>query len=272
MPPKRKSQKAAPKRKAQKKNGIFAEKSFCYPQDSPDFDEIKALVNRNDGTMVGVSATANFHLIPSGWAHKYRDAKEDLYDVSFVTESAASGKLLDSESYIVSDLLPIPTAWQNRGERGNSRSPNRSTSADRRNPARGQTRSPERTQATQRSTSATQPPRSPSPNRPVANQQIVSPFSRRQLEWPRRGIDRFQDPIPLRGRELFTHDDDMRIVGYILRNRGGYSPNGDQLWQAAEAENLVNGRTWQSIQGRYKKHLRHKWNQLLDEYQRWSQR
>ena len=274
MPPKRKTLKAAPKRKAQKKNGIFFEKSFYYDKNAPNFDEIKELIVKNDGTLVTNVATAMFHLIPSGWAHKYRDAKEDLIDVSFVTESAALGELLDSENYIVSDLLPIPTAWQNRGKRANSRSPERSTSEGANNRPGKASQSPKGIVSSDvnRETSAAAPPRSPSPNRPQTTRAAVSPFSRRTLPWPRTGVDRFEDPIPLRGRELFSRDDDMVIVGYILRNRGPYSANGDRFWQIAADENLVNGRTWQALQGRYKKTLRHSWNQLLEEYQRWSQR
>ena len=264
MPPKRKTQKPAPKQKVQKTGGIFKNLAFYYPKDAPGFKEIKAQINDNDGVVTSSIDTAEFYLIPSGSAKEYPAVEDVLVDVSFVIESIRAGKLLDRENYIVSYLLPVPAAWQERGEgkilagnqRSSSRSPKRPDSAIR------STSAPKKT-ITQSQT--------PSPTRRPATS-TVSPFARRTLAWPRVGIDRKQDPIPSRGRELYSHDDDMLLVRYVLNNSSRGSANGNILWERAERENVVDGRTWQSMQGRYKKHLRDKWPALLKDYDEWSRK
>lgn len=266
MAPKRKLKRAAPKRKVAKKTGILSGRTFYYPPDASNLKDIKALVNEHDGVFTSVPLTAEFHLIPSGWSYKYNGSQGELIDVSFLSESIASGQLLDKSLYLVSELLPTPLAWQKRGEGRKLK------------PGVVMTSSPNRSQS---------PPRSPSP-RPRARQTQngpqspargnpevpISPFKKRTLPWPRVGIDRYQDPIPLRGRELYTHDDDMAIVDFIQVNwnNARMSPNGNNLWRAAEAADIVPGRTWQSLQGRYKKTLRYKWGQLMQEHQRWAGR
>ncbi len=264
MPPKRKAQKAAPKQKVQKTGGIFKDLAFYYPKDAPDFKAIKAQINENDGVVTSSIDTAEFYLIPQGSAKNYRAVEDVLVDSSFVTESIRARKLLDRENYIVSYLLPVPAAWQERGEG--------KIMASNQRPASG---SPKRAESATRSTSAPKKivtqSQTPSPTR-RAQTSAASPFARRTLAWPRVGLDRKQDPIPSRGRELYSHDDDMRLVHYILNHSNTGSANGDILWYRAERENVVDGRTWQSMQGRYKKHLRFKWDQLMEDYDKWSRK
>lgn len=86
------------------------------------------------------------------------------------------------------------------------------------------------------------------------------PFPNRTLCWPRPPgcIDRYQDPIPLRGRMLYSAKDDDHLIAYAISHWGldTTSPYGDLLWKQAEKEELIPGRTWQSMRGRFMKHLR----------------
>jgi len=50
----------------------------------------------------------------------------------------------------------------------------------------------------------------------------------------------------------------------------GLSPNGQKLWMNAENRDLLPGRTWQALEGRYKKYLRKNWVDVLVKHSRWA--
>ena len=67
----------------------------------------------------------------------------------------------------------------------------------------------------------------------------------------------------------------MKLMDHIARHMvnnkplPGLSANGKKLWMLAEENELIPGRTWQSMEGRYKKHLRVKWADVFPKYMVW---
>jgi hypothetical protein len=244
--------------------------SFHYPKNAKDYPAIKDLVVVNGGTVVTVEDIATVKLLPIGGAKD--TAGGEYTDVSFVHDSVELGSLKDIDLYVVSKFLPVPLSTRQK-ERAPSRAVGRNAS---RSTERRQQSSPERE-------------RPVSPTRNVPNRRAVtetpererspingSPFKNRELPWntPRRP-DRFMDPIPLRGRTFFSDEDDMKLVEHIVKHmvngkpRPGFSANGQKLWKLAEEQDIVPGRTWQSMEGRYKKHLRVKWAEVYPKYEAW---
>ena len=84
----------------------------------------------------------------------------------------------------------------------------------------------------------------------VRHSQSITPASIPRVSWSRR-------------RLLYTKDDDLKIVRFILESR--HSPNGQILWKKAEDENLVPGRSWQSLEGRFKKNLKYRFESLVEQ-------
>jgi|LauGreDrversion4_2_1035121.scaffolds.fasta_scaffold12853_4 hypothetical protein len=95
------------------------------------------------------------------------------------------------------------------------------------------------------STSTSSPFTTPEPVR-----RSITPASISRVSWSRR-------------RLLYTKEDDLKIVRFILESQ--HSPNGQILWKKAADENLIPGRTWQSLEGRYKKNLKYRFEALVVE-------
>jgi len=70
----------------------------------------------------------------------------------------------------------------------------------------------------------------------------------------------------MRNRRFYSEDEDVELILFMdRRSKKGFTANGDNLWQVAEQEKLLGGsRSWQSMQGRWKKQLRPKWDEYMD--------
>ena len=217
---------------------------------------------------------AEYILLPTGATPRHN--QDEFLDVRFIYHSIESRSLQECELYFVSAACPVPLIDELR--------PSRSS-----NPLRQIQHSDNipLTVSSKRARIGTgSPPRSdvpPLPYPPIRSdiQRLpVEPYPPRAIpntiwtpERPTRPLQpcipgvprRFQDPIPLRGRNFFSTQDDYSIIDYILENsqRPGMSPNGQNLWKKAEMEGRFPGRTWQSLEGRYKKHIRARWEEFI---------
>jgi hypothetical protein len=227
----------------------------------------------NGGCMT-IEDLAEFHLLPVG--AKPRRDQDEFLDIRFIYHSIESRSLQESELYFVSAHCPVPLIDELR--------PSRSS-----NPLRPIQHSdiiPEPVRhkrpriGPESSPPSDVPPFPESPHRSEITRLPVETYTSRATtstiwtpERPTRPLEsfvpgvprRFQDPIPLRGRHFFSTQDDYAIIDYVIENsqRPGMSPNGQNLWKKAEMEGRFPGRTWQSLEGRYKKHIRPRWDDFI---------
>ncbi len=111
------------------------------------------------------------------------------------------------------------------------------------------------------------PPAAPfqdSPYRPLRPEHVRPAIMRH------RPIYRSEHPAIMRGRFFYTKEDDMKLVKFGLeQHESGFSPNGQRAWQFAENIELLQGRSWQSMEGRWKNYIRPSWNMIYPEYIEW---
>lgn len=241
----------APSKKISK---LFDSIAFFYPHNAPDHAQVKQLINSHSGTVVDVPSTANYYLLPVNWATKYsEDEDHQYYDVSIVEDWIANGKIAYPDDYVVNKQFPIAPATKAKLKGARRPAP----------PAESSLRVETSMSPRRRTTDYS--PREIPPSSPIGH-------------WSES-----------RGRVNFTDEDDYKIIRFVekahaelerraMEKAAGinvkystkvYSANGQQLWHQAVAANLLPGRTWQGIEGRFKKYIKGNWDTIMPSYRRW---
>ena len=256
-----------PPKKASK---LFEKLVFYYPKNAADYDQVTKLINSHSGLVNEISNLANYHLLPTNWATKYPKGGE-FFDVSFVQDCAKAGELLEEDMYIVSFPYPIPQATREKiaAERKRESVASRAV----RSPANAAMQSP-------KPSNAYRLPQSPRP--------AVYRAPAREVDSPL--VPRGADVYLYRGRVKYTKEDDMILMDYIERKENErirrdeevkkgikkrypdltYQPTGQQFWKAAAREELIPNKTWQSMEGRFKKHIRPYYGRLIEDFNAWK--
>lgn len=211
-------------------SNIFQNSTFHYVKESEDFSDIKEIIITNGGTLVSIEDIAQIKLVNSATV---RDRPDGEYvDVSFLHDCVAQGEALPIEDYIVIPDAPLCIAHYRKLAR----------------------------MAEPISTHRAPPLEQP----PTPRRQAVSSSS--QNTPTRTGfLTRHEHFALSRGRMTYSEEEDFELIKFIIeRHRVGMSPNGQNLWKIAEKEKLLKGlRSWQSMEGRWKKTLRNKWSDYV---------
>lgn len=246
---------------------IFSGLTFHYNANFADHEDIRRMVESNGGFLT-IEDLAEYNLLPIGGTPRLD--QDEYLDIRFIYDSIESRSLQEFELYFVSVDCPIPLIDEMRPSRSinpirkDPRSVHTPVSARTKRPRLG-TESPIRSDVPPLPVSS---PRSDIPPLPVESYMWTPERQTRPQQSFVPGVPkRYQDPIPLRGRNFFSDEEDLRIIDFIVENinRPGMSPNGQNLWKKAERDNRFPGRTWQSLEGRYKKHIRDRWDDLRED-------
>ena len=237
---------------------IFLNRSIHYPKGTDDYQHVMNLVMAQGGTFVQEPSVAHIKLVPSRRVGDYPPG--DYTDISYLHDCIAAGKLLDEDRYTVGEHNAVPLAEMQRiaSEKVRTR-------------VRAQA-SPPRARIVEERTAATPPvPQAPErtpPHAPGAWGPRPGPPPPRTEPIPRSA-----HPAIYR-KAFFTPNDEMRLIEYVALNEKrtkGKSSLGQNLWKQAAAEGLCGGiRSWQSLEGKWKKTIRPQLQYFyLAEYEAW---
>lgn len=233
---------------------IFDSVNFHYPKEAPDYKEVTRLINSHGGNVVRFPELAHRKLLPSKWAEKYPEG--DFYDISLLGDSVGLGKFPnedDLERYVVNHVVPIPQAEKDKQKAQQKRRRSISPSSA-----------------------------SPSGRRVVVEAQLTASQEERQarlslppIQLPQPQEVPTTDPfhILFHGRTYYQEEDDMKIIDYVEAglSKPGYSANGQKFWKQAVNIGLIPGKTWQSLEGRWKKSIKPRWNDFFEpKYRAWK--
>jgi hypothetical protein len=243
---------------------IFREFSFYYPDSQPDFLDIRRKIIQNGGTIVNYPQLAAIKL-----AHTPCYERGDFYDVSLIDDSIQKGRMPDSGDYLIAPGFGY--AWINSQRNYEARVSQETvdTMASQRTPPRYRSSEPVVSRGIQifdetreyASRSRTRSPRKPTT---ISPEGLPRPFR----EVP---ITRYDDVVRMRGRVGYSHDDDMRIIDFVMKMQApAHSANGQKLWDTAYTSNLIPGRTAQSMRGRWIKFIRPIFDERHPEYLAWA--
>ena len=62
-------------------------------------------------------------------------------------------------------------------------------------------------------------------------------------------------------RLSFSLHDDKQVLDWIVKNQAFHLVHGNVIWKRMEEQNLVNGRTWESLKERFQTHISRHLNQ-----------
>ena len=231
---------------------IFQEFSFFYPRDAPDFDSVKRQILLNGGTLVSLPEVASVRLAVPGQA-----VAEDGYDVdsSFLEDSISQGVPGNLDLYRIFPELGEALIVGERFLRDRNWVPVRnvvpSTKPKPSAPIHSAADQPE---PTHRSTEAEEVP-------------VQAPQRTEEVSGMKRTFGRMNYQ-----KDEYSLEEDMTLIDHVNKHRGifGMSPNGQNLWKKAEANKLLGGRTWQSMEGRWKKQIRPRWPHFRAAYRDYS--
>lgn len=209
---------------------LFQSLTFHYSKDSEDYTTIKSIILSHGGTLVSVEDIAQIKLTNSESVQELEDG--EYVDISYMYDCLEKQSVLSTDDYVVVPDAPFCIAYYRKLAIGN--------------------------QPVQRM------PESPSAR-------VRSPPKKERLSTTPNSVTRTRfitrhDHYALpRGRTVYSEDEDVELIKFIMdRYKVGMSPNGQNLWKTAEREKLLNGlRSWQSMEGRWKKTLRVGWNKYL---------
>jgi hypothetical protein len=158
--------------------------------------------------------------------------REDHYDLSLLDDSLQAGRMVDISDYFIVPATGYAWITQQRDYK-------------------------EAREREQRARTST---------RPTAGQRgerLLPP--RPALTTPNN------DPWAMRSRNVYTEDDLMRIMDYVLENHSQkHSPNGQVFWITAAAIPLIPKRSDQAIRDQWVKRIRPKYNEFLPIYRAWK--
>ena len=255
---------------------LFDSISFYYPKDGPNYAEVKGLINSHSGTVVDIPETANYHLLPDDWGRRYsEDENHKYYDVTMIDDWIKDGSIAVPDYYAVNMQFPLAPAVNERRKKERKRMRLAASESSNAVPATSPAvpMSPTRTSTAAAPVSPYPLGRVPSPVRPYTEIPISMSTS-----W-----------FEIRGRTRFTQEDDFLIIRRInaehkeVARRAQakaagkkvkyevpvYSANGQQFWHKVVAEDLIPGKSWQALEGRYKKYIRGNYAKIEPFFMAW---
>lgn len=245
------------------RGNIFHEISFHYPSSEEDYQSIRDMVVSHGGTMVNIPELAVMKLVPPSPC----PSSGEYYDCSYVRDSVNAGEAQMREMYLmVPEIGEAMIVGQRFLEERYRMGLGFVRSAPHQSPRPQSPQPPIPRREYDALVVAPVAPFQNAPFRPLRPQHVRPTIMRE------RPIYRDEHAAIVRGRFFYTTEEDMKIIDfYIARGDMGYSANGQKLWKDAERAQLLQGRSWQSMEGRWKKYIRPNWEAVSHEYARWRE-